>query len=49
MDYRRFGDTLLVRIDRGEEILEQVKTVALKENIQLANMPITGCKIAIIR
>ena len=38
MDYRRFGDTLLVRIDRGEEILEQVKTVALKENIQLASV-----------
>ena len=42
MDYRRFGDTLLVRIDRGEEILEQVKTVALKENIQLASVQALG-------
>ena len=42
MDYRRFGDTLLVRIDRGEEILEQVKTVALKENIQLASVQAIG-------
>ena len=42
MDYRRFGDTLLVRIDRGEEILEQVKTVALKENIQLACVQALG-------
>ena len=39
MDYRRFGDTLL---DRGEEILEQVKTVALKENIQLASVQALG-------
>lgn len=42
MDYRRFGDTLLVRIDHGEEILEQVKTVALKENIQLASVQALG-------
>ena len=39
MDYRRFGDTLLVR---SEEILEQVKTVALKENIQLASVQALG-------
>ena len=31
-----------VRIDRGEEILEQVKTVALKENIQLASVQALG-------
>lgn len=31
MDYKRFDDTILVRMDRGEEILEQVKAVALKE------------------
>ena len=42
MDYRRFKDTLVVRIDRGEEILEQVKAVAEKENIRLAAVEALG-------
>ena len=42
MDYRKFGDTLLVRLDRGEEILEQVKALALKENITLASVEALG-------
>ena len=29
MEYKRFNDTLLVRIDRGEEIIEAVRRVAL--------------------
>ena len=36
MDYKRFDDTILVRMDRGEEILEQVKAVALKEQVTLS-------------
>lgn len=32
MDYRRFGNTIIARIDKGEEILEQVKEIALREN-----------------
>ena len=28
MEYRRFGDKIVARIDRGEEILEQVKELA---------------------
>ena len=42
MDYRRFGDTILVRIDRGEEILEEMKKVALAENVKLAEVSALG-------
>ena len=42
MEYRRWGDTLLVRIDRGEEILEQMKRVALEEKITLASVRALG-------
>ena len=42
MDYRRFQDTLIVRIDRGEEITEQLRAVAEKENIRLASIEALG-------
>ncbi|MFR4414620.1 MAG: PCC domain-containing protein [Butyricicoccus sp.] len=42
MDYKRFDDTILVRMDRGEEILEQVKAVALKEHVALASVQALG-------
>lgn len=42
MDYRRFGDTVVVRIDRGEEILVKMKEMALKENIKLATVSALG-------
>ena len=42
MDYRRFGNTIAVRIDKGEEILEQVKAIALKEEIKLASIQALG-------
>lgn len=42
MDYRRFGDTIIVRIDRGEEITEQLRAVAEKENIRLASVEALG-------
>ena len=35
MEYRKFGKTIVARIDKGEEILEKVKELALKENITL--------------
>lgn len=42
MRYKRFGDTVIVRIDRGEEILEKVKELAEKENIKLATIAALG-------
>ena len=42
MDYRRFNDTIVLRIDRGEEIIETVKTVAEKEHIRLASVEALG-------
>ena len=44
MDYRRFGNTIAARIDKGEEILEQVKAIALKEEIKLARPFQVLCK-----
>ena len=42
MDWRRFGDTIVARIDRGEEILSSLKEVALRENIRLARVSAIG-------
>lgn len=42
MEYRRFDNTIVARMDKGEEILEQVKEIALKENIKLANINALG-------
>ncbi|MGI5945894.1 MAG: PPC domain-containing DNA-binding protein [Lachnospiraceae bacterium] len=42
MDYRRFQNTIVARIDKGEEILEQVKKIALKEQIKLASVQALG-------
>ena len=42
MDYRRFGKTIVMRIDRGEEVLTQLKAMALKENIKLASVRALG-------
>lgn len=42
MEYRRFGDKIVARIDKGEEIVEQVKNIAAAENIKLANINALG-------
>ena len=42
MDYRRFGDTLIVRLDKNEEIVEQVRVLAEKEKIRLATVEALG-------
>ena len=38
MEYRRFGNTIYLRLDPKEEILEEIGKVAKKENIRLAQV-----------
>lgn len=42
MDYRKFENTIIARIDKGEEILEQLQVIAEKENIKLASVSALG-------
>lgn len=42
MEYRRFSDTIVARIDKGEEILEKLKEISIKENIKLASVQALG-------
>ena len=42
MKYKRFGSTIVVRIDRGEAILDKIRELALKENIKLASVTALG-------
>lgn len=42
MEYRRFGNDIVVRIDKDEEILEQLEAVAQKEKIALASVEALG-------
>lgn len=42
MEYRKFNNTIIARIDKGEEILEKIKEIALKEQIKLASVSALG-------
>ncbi len=42
MKYKRFDKTILVRIDRGEEILDKIRELAEKESIRLASVSALG-------
>ena len=42
MDYRKSGNTYIIRIDRGEEIMENLLSVIRKENIRLAHVEAIG-------
>ena len=42
MEYKRFGKTIVARIDRGEEILAAVREIAEKENVALAKVSAIG-------
>ncbi len=38
MEYRQFNDTYVVRLERGEELLSCLRTLAEKEDISLASI-----------
>ena len=42
MEYRRFDNTIVVRMDRGEEIMSQLREVAEKEQVKLASVSALG-------
>ncbi len=42
MEYKRFENTIIVRMDRGEDILEQLRIVSEKENVKLASVSALG-------
>ena len=42
MEYKRFDNTIIARIDKGEEVLERIKEISLKENIKLASVRALG-------
>ena len=42
MEYRRFQDTIVARLDPGEEIVESVLALAKKEQIRLASIEALG-------
>ena len=39
MKYKKFENTIIARIDKGEDIVEQVKNIALR-NIMLMNLKV---------
>ena len=42
MEYRVFSHKIIARIDRGEEICEQLKIICEKENVRLASVSAIG-------
>ena len=50
MDYRKFGDTVYIRMDRGDEIIGGILDICKKEQIRSATFSgIGGCKEAQIQ
>lgn len=38
MEYKRYGTTLAVRVDRGEEIVSSLEAVCTRENVRFASV-----------
>jgi predicted DNA-binding protein with PD1-like motif len=42
MEYKRFNDMIVARIDKGEEIMQQVRIISETEGIRLASITAIG-------
>lgn len=42
MEYKRFNNTIVARLDRGEEILTEIEKIAKAENIKFAKVSAIG-------
>lgn len=42
MEYRRFKDSIIARIDKGEEVISKLTEIIEKENIKLGNVNAIG-------
>ena len=42
MEYRRFGNTIVARIDKEEDVLEKMKRIAMLEDVKLASVSALG-------
>lgn len=42
MEYKRFNNTIVARIDKDEEIVAELHNIAIKENIKLASVLAIG-------
>lgn len=50
MEYRRFGDSYYIRLDRGDEIISSILAICKKENVDSATFSgIGGCDEAQIQ
>ena len=38
MDYRKFGNQIVLRVDRDEEVMTEITALCEKENIHLASI-----------
>ncbi len=38
MEYRKFADTYVIRLDKGEEIISSLQAICEKENIRLGSV-----------
>ncbi len=38
MEYKRFENTIIARIDKGEELTEKIREIAIEENVKLASV-----------